>query len=742
MWGYAGKQILPLSILEMPPLHQFMPYAINIVYYKVMKMLMERFSTQKKSRTSRYNIIFLILQLCFMLCVFGPLSWYLPNRSEFWFSFRQMMFVSTVLFAISFVVLNSIGNIIAKNRKLALIAYDAVLALNIYLYIQGNFIPRNYGLLDGVEIDWKMYTGYANASIILIVICAVAAVVGFFLLKERLFLVGKYTAIFLLLVQIITMGALAIQYPDTATTNSPRIVTKENLLNFSKDENIVIFVLDAFDSSYMMEALNGEKKEFSNYVLKDFTYYPDTVGAYPSTRGALPLIFTGVWNDNSEKYRDYIKSAFDETEIYDMLTENEFIINLYAQADRYISDATDFCSNIYTGDYFIPINKLPGMHETTFKLTLYNYAPHQFKKYFYVNSDDFNRYSATNIDDGERFLWDILDFYNYFKKNGINNDASAPTFKIYHVSGTHPEYTFDENLFPDKSKKYTVMDETYGNIELFHQFFDTMKQKGIYENSTIILMADHGSEDFNANPLFMIKNKAESHAFPVVSRAKMSFDYLADIYKRLAVGEPVDESYINSFDSTKRKFYYYLWITSNFNKEYLPTITEYYCEGNAYNWDDFYMSGEIYQDGNNTVDYRYKLGTILDYVSIDDSKNVEKYTLYGISSSESYGSWTYDTFANIRFDVNKTDAPLMLTMSVGLINDKSQEVKFRVNGTDIATHVFTGAEDYILYIPNELISDGLVNITMLIPDAKRPENGDLRKLGICLSTICLKQDSG
>ncbi len=81
-----------------------------------------------------------------------------------------------------------------------------------------------------------------------------------------------------------------------------------------------------------------------------------------------------------------------------------------------------------------------------------------------------------------------------------------------HLEGTHPE-------FHD-----TIEDDAESCIGLIYLFTNSLKQQGLYDNSTIVIMADHGYHGLSQNPLLLIKDKDEEHPYAVSDACISYFD--------------------------------------------------------------------------------------------------------------------------------------------------------------------------------------------------------------------------
>ena len=221
--------------------------------------------------------LLLSLAFSFMLCVFAPLEAYFANQAEFWFGLSQILPVLLVVFVMVNLLFYLMYRFVQKIKYMVWV-YGLLLCILVYFYIQGNYVPRNYGVLNGVEVEWNSYISYAITSIVLLVMSFVAWVVSVWKVKEKIYSVGKVICSVLMLIQIITLGTLCIQNLLVREEDSDdMIVTTNGIFELSKDNNIVVFVLDTFDSLIMQDMLEGENGEKYKKLFENFTYYSDTL---------------------------------------------------------------------------------------------------------------------------------------------------------------------------------------------------------------------------------------------------------------------------------------------------------------------------------------------------------------------------------------------------------------------------------------------------------------------------------
>ena len=142
--------------------------------------------------------LWLSIALCFMLSVFAPLETFFTNETEFWFFFISAFCLFLLMtFVISAVLVTAIFFFLQKS-KLSMYIYSGIFCILLYLYIQGNYIPRNYGVFDGVDIEWDSFPLYATLSIALLLIFLALFILVVVKVKEKIFSIGKVVCIVLI----------------------------------------------------------------------------------------------------------------------------------------------------------------------------------------------------------------------------------------------------------------------------------------------------------------------------------------------------------------------------------------------------------------------------------------------------------------------------------------------------------------------------------------------------------------
>ena len=91
----------------------------------------------------------------------------------------------------------------------------------------------------------------------------------------------------MILIQSITLMSLCINKGGINKTPE-YLSTNEHEFEYSRDDNLIVIMLDSFDATVLSEIINGEDGEIYRDILTDFTFYPDTTGMYSYTALAVP----------------------------------------------------------------------------------------------------------------------------------------------------------------------------------------------------------------------------------------------------------------------------------------------------------------------------------------------------------------------------------------------------------------------------------------------------------------------
>ncbi len=337
-----------------------------------------------------------------------------------------------------------------------------------------------------------------------------------------------------------------------------------------------------------MTELMDKHPEYAE-TFEDFTYYPNTVGAYAYTSRAVPYILSGQWYQNEQPYIEYSTDVYKNSQLFANLEQEGYKLGIY-EAELLSTDESVFrfenveaCGTQISDRFSFALMQI--------QLAGVKYAPFDLKRFCIFNTNQF--YLMRELDEGAQlFQHDNVSFYNELQSTPITH-TDEKCFKFIHIEGGHVPFRYDENV-------NVIEDATYeSNIEasmtITKTYLEKLKADGVYDNSVIIVMADHGFAGEGEgtalprhNPILFVKGANEEHEFEV-SNAPISFEDLQEAYDRLMYGLGEEDIFdAREGDVRKRRYLCYVYLHENY-------IEEYFTEGEAWDVEALYPSGEVYE---------------------------------------------------------------------------------------------------------------------------------------------------
>lgn len=517
---------------------------------------------------------------------------YSTNQLDFWFDLAAMALPMLAVFAMFFLGSAAVMTAVFLINK-AIVrekepnVYRAVtigLSLVFFaVYIQGNFLAGDLPALDGSTILWDEYK--TNDFITICVCVLLVLVIVLMLLKLKLKQTFHAVAVSAVLVfAMLTVSLITELISWNAFVRKDSIITTiDGFDTISEDENFIVILNDAVGSSEFKKVIeaNPEYKK----VFEDFTYFPDTLGGYPCTRDTIPLVLGGKLNKNEMAFDDFSSQAYNDSPLFYELTERGYDITLYeseliwyGSKNFVISNSTAYESYKLTPWFYL---------QEEMKYVKYKYLPYGLKRHSDIESLDFNGVV-------DKYIWDDRTVHGMVTGTPVLEKIPEKSFKFIHTEGAHIPFKYDKDLnFLDEPGTYEQKIEA--TITMLNAYIERLKANDAYDNSVIILMADHGNTNLNSstdmlvrgNPMFMVKGINEHHEF-TMSDKPLSYLDLIDIYGKLLDEKTADEAVADIPDERERFFMWY----RNFRLEY--HMEEYVVTDKAWEWQKFKKTGNEY----------------------------------------------------------------------------------------------------------------------------------------------------
>ena len=521
--------------------------------------------------------------LSFMLYLYEPILTYSSNINDFWFDFNLMISNIILYMIIIFVFLILVYFLLylflrRKNIKIYKIILVISFILFLYTYIQGNYLVGSLPQLNGDIIDWSKYGDENIISILtfLLVVIGELALIKKFKIDKTIKINCYMTIIvfFMLFTSFISILCNKEIYKD----KSIEIATTKNINNVSTDKNFFIFLVDSVDSREFAEVVNNNLSYKETF--NDFTYYPDTTSGYLFTRDSIPFILSGIWNQEETDFVDYYNDAFNDSKLFKKLTDENYNMNFYEYEIYSNNRNFDKFENIKL--YSDKINSASFFKQFT-KYILYKYLPYPLKKYSKIETASFD--SCKIEDDIDYFKWSNKEAYN----NLINNKlefVDDKYFQFLHIEGGHVPFDYDEDV--NIIENGTYKQKLTAVLKVISLFINRLKENNVYDNSVIIILADHGEgkDTLRQNPILYIKGINEHHEM-YISDIPVAYEDLIDAYISLLENKNSTELFLNLDKNRPRRV-----LNNLYTRE---IMIEWYQYGKAWDNDTFKASGREFR---------------------------------------------------------------------------------------------------------------------------------------------------
>ena len=387
----------------------------------------------------------------------------------------------------------------------------------------------------------------------------------------------------------------------------------QKLLEFSSAENLLILDFDGISNHTLLNELLLDQD--TDDLFKDFTYYSNAHSNATGTWISTNLEFFGnlPFAENIQSQKKHLLSIRENSK---MINDKEnYRVDVYGQYIRnFNGNVNRFYNSALNSDNFL---KFYFYHFKEILLPSFNryLSPHGVKL---INSLIPNKklndvYQANNLNSlNFETYYDFLNLKNNFY---VNNNNKNLLVKFLHFNFSHYPINFNGECgdkFYDKDWK--LLDPKFQDqemssclVKLLKPFIKQLKNKGIYDNTTIIIKSDHGrrkefySEYPNNLPLndnkyfsygryrpaLMIKNKAQ-----IMNELEILNDqvFLSDLNQIYCKKEIVKCSSLNGYNFINKKFY-----KEKLVEIFLPIDNESYVNINENKKILFDRSNEFYK---------------------------------------------------------------------------------------------------------------------------------------------------
>ncbi len=476
--------------------------------------------TGRRTFGKRLLLAFLpALAVSFTLFFFGPLDLICGNRNNVSYSALQVMPSAALIMGIAFVVMVLAASVPGGKVHAFLVSCYAGTALAVY--IQGAFLNPDLGTMDGHTVNWPSFSTMMLVNLaVWFVILLIPHMIHYF--SNRFW--RKFVMVLcgaLILMQAVSLGVKLKEQADADRAASKKYyLSAENMLKAGQKNNIAVFLLDTVSN----DDLDAMLKKYPDALdlFHDFTRYGNANTHYMYTVPSLVNLLTGqVWDAENVHIADYMNGAWGSEEgasFFQKLADGNYERDIYMLLPEAAGDPAvlkNAFSNLKLSDQHYEIDRQALIK--LIKLSFYRYFPLTMKPFFVIYTSDIN--NLVKHPDAMENEWDFVYRMN---ESPLTKGSAENVFHFYYLQGSHLPYRLDERghvvsseLAPEFGVNYSEMeDQLAGFFYLIGEYIRQLKEMGLYEQSGIIILADHGNNsELSADhqPVYLVKMPGEKH---------------------------------------------------------------------------------------------------------------------------------------------------------------------------------------------------------------------------------------
>lgn len=308
-------------------------------------------------------------------------------------------------------------------------------------------------------------------------------------------------------------------------TNDPLLV--------STTDNVFIFILDGFIGQWVANYFAEDSEAADSF--QGFILFKNAISAAPSTPYALPMIFKGDYDAGFREstIQTNLRQSFYDS-IFDTFLDQNYVVTYYpafARTSRndvnsVMSNALDSSSSTSaikaTVDFFSialermwPNNQL-GSIANLLDTTVLSYEPQHLN--WEIVPIPPRIFDTTNFRQSIRTTQNL----KVFSEN-LHAQTSRSRMYLMHAILPHSPAVYDAKGYRGKQTSYD--ENAKYAISLMNGFIKRLRLEGIYEESTVVFLSDHGwngsltryelNQGSRYNSLLLIKKAGAKHDLTV-----------------------------------------------------------------------------------------------------------------------------------------------------------------------------------------------------------------------------------
>jgi len=558
-------------------------------------------------------ITVLVLQVFF----FAPIQVLSQNFGEFSVRFVDVLLSLLVISLALIAVLYLLIRLLRVPALLAVLTFLSTIA-----FLESRFFLNFAGHppFGGKPIDWNplMWLSYLELGVIF----ALGSLFwGFRRQTKFLSVVSLFILLFLTAGFVIkTSGNLETLFPGRQAADDDTLYF-EQFHRLSSNRNVIHIVPDQAQGAMFYDILNSDYENYSR-IFDGFTLFTQATGRYKSTYPSVLYYMSGESPNtefdlvmNQPFTWDYIEKTLKERSIVTLLSENDFnTFGFQFYPGVFCKGSYTACTGthdeVFAGlEVIAPGKRLAITILSALDLGLFQVSPIVLRKQVYGDGNWFLR----NMLKRDVTHSGILDLF----VEEMQVDEIPGSYNYFHHAGAHAPVIFDRNckyIGPQPVNWPYQGEQLKCSLMQFEKLITNLKQKGIYDQTMIVIHGDHGTPDLPPSTAVRSANLKTSQLMGVASvallikpldaRGPLGFSSQAvdigDIPATIAAAFGFENSYqgLRMFREEasadrERQFFTYDSSSKTHSLQSLPNLMRYRIGGNVFDQRDWVFPSTV-----------------------------------------------------------------------------------------------------------------------------------------------------
>ena len=265
---------------------------------------------------------------------------------------------------------------------------------------------------------------------------------------------------------------------------------------------------------------------------------------------------------------------------------------------------------VNTSNYIKGGKKVSNYFEFTkylYQLAASRYMPDFVKQHVWLVGTEFNSLCEMSGEADAHSVDNII-FYENMNSKGITTQNEKKCFKFIHLDAVHYPYTMNENVERVENDNETSdLQCARGVVKILLEYMDGMKKAGVYDNSTIIITADHGYywDGTLTNPVLLVKPQNSEGILQVSNAPVSQHDLHPSILSYAGLNENGEfgKAYYDIEENADRERFFYQYYLQDDSVGGKYRLIEYAIDPDGNERKNFNLTGVEYTLDGEKIDH-------------------------------------------------------------------------------------------------------------------------------------------